>query len=282
MKTAQKAADERRQDSKVETKMGEQTRSVRGSMIDGNARPAGAKTVRPEAERYNVTDRRRLISILEEYGVSVPGFDGLRSDSYEKQIAGRSLTELEGLYRTLLAPSGSYEEKQKLCPVWKKGGKGEDKLPDITTLSRIKERIRTEQKLTDMSGHLKALQAVVGSLTGLPVAERAVILQGLQALIAAELMGLSIEGGKVIDHLPAVDRVIRAASAQARGENMEAKARLEEKGLEFKNRELEFKQEQANAKAESGSRGAAATRGGIREGEGTRSTGSKRKSGGGV
>ena len=45
----------------------------------------------------------------------------------------------------------------------------------------------------------------------------------MQALIAAELMRLTIEGGKVLDHLPAVDRVIRAVNAQARGENMEAR-----------------------------------------------------------
>ncbi len=74
-----------------------------------------------------------------------------------------------------------------------------------------------EGRLADMSGHLKAFTAVAESLTGLPVAERAVILQGMQALIAAELMRLTIEGGKVLDHLPAVDRVIRAVSAQARG-----------------------------------------------------------------
>ncbi len=184
--------------------------------------------------------RRQLVAILEEYGVSVHGFDGLRSDAYEKQIAARSLTELEGFYRTLMEASGSYEEKQKLCPVWNRGGKCGDKLPDIKTLCNIKERIRMEGRLADMSGHLKAFTAVAESLTGLPVAERAVILQGMQALIAAELMRLTIEGGKVLDHLPAVDRAIRAVSAQARGENMEARVRLAEKGLELKNRELEF------------------------------------------
>ena len=107
-----------------------------------------------------------------------------------------------------------------------------------------------EGRLADMSGHLKAFTAVAESLTGLPVAERAVILQGMQALIAAELMRLTIEGGKVLDHLPAVDRVIRAVSAQARGENMEARVRLAEKGLEFKKQELEFKKERRD-KAES-------------------------------
>ncbi len=175
--------------------------------------------------------------------MSVHGFDGLRSDTYEKQIAARSLTELEGFYRTLMEASGSYEEKQKLCPVWNRGGKCGDKLPDIKTLCNIKERIRMEGRLADMSGHLKAFTAVAESLTGLPVAERAVILQGMQALIAAELMRLTIEGGKVLDHLPAVDRAIRAVSAQARGENMEARVKLAEKGLELKNRELEFKRE---------------------------------------
>ncbi len=173
--------------------------------------------------------------------MSVHGFDGLRSDTYEKQIAARSLTELAGFYRTLMEASGSYEKKQKLCPVWNRGGKCGDKLPDIKTLCNIKERILMEGRLADMSGHLKAFTAVAESLTGLPVAERAVILQGMQALIAAELMRLTIEGGKVLDHLPAVDRVIRAASAQARGENMEARVKLDVERLRLQEKALQIR-----------------------------------------
>jgi hypothetical protein len=48
---------------------------------------------RQQAERYNVTGRRELLDILEEYGVSTYGFDGLRADAYEKDVAGRSLGE---------------------------------------------------------------------------------------------------------------------------------------------------------------------------------------------
>src|SRR5271169_6905613 len=117
-------------------------------------------------------DRPALVAILEEFGVSVAGFDALRSDTYEKHIATRSLTELEGLYRTLLAPSGSYEEKQKLCPVWKKGGQGEDKLPDITTLSRIKHRIRAGQMVEDVDEKMERLRAMVERLAGVPVSQK--------------------------------------------------------------------------------------------------------------
>ena len=215
---------------------------------DDRRQPSSASAVQNDSGGRK--SRARLLAILEEYGVSVHGFDGLRADAYEKHLAGRSLAELEAFYGRLWNLTEGCEEIQQQCLPWGEGSQHKGKLPSVRTLREIKERIRLERKLTDMSGHLKAFQAVVASLPGLPVAERAVILQGLQALIAAELMGLSIEGGKVIDHLPAVDRVIRAASAQARGENMEAKARIAEKTLEFKNKELEFKKEQANAQAE--------------------------------
>ena len=181
------------------------------------------------------------MAILEEYGVSVHGFDGLRGDSYEKHLAGRSLEELEGFYGTLFTSSEVYEKIQQRCPVWGPGSRRAGKLPSIKTLTEIKERIRLEGRLADMSGHLKAFTAVAESLTGLPVSERAAALQGLQALIAAELMGLTIEGGKVLDHLPAVDRVIRAASAQARGENMEARAKLDVERLRLQERALEIR-----------------------------------------
>ena len=98
-----------------------------------------------------------------------------------------------------------------------------------------------EGRLADMSGHLKAFTAVAESLTGLPVEERAVILQGMQALIAAELMRLTIEGGTVLDHLPAVDRAIRAVSAQARGENMEARVKLDTERLRLQAEALQIR-----------------------------------------
>jgi hypothetical protein len=55
---------------------------------------------------------------------------------YEKQIAARSLNELEGFYRMLMEPYGSYEEKQKLCPPWNQGGKSCYKFTDVNTLHR--------------------------------------------------------------------------------------------------------------------------------------------------
>ncbi len=100
------------------------------------------------------------MGILEEYGVSVHGFDGLRSDAYEKQIAGRSLADLETFYGLLLGAGRSYKELAPECPKWGK----EPKPPHWTTLQGIKERIRMEGRLADMSGHLKAFQAGAGGV----------------------------------------------------------------------------------------------------------------------
>jgi hypothetical protein len=111
----------------------------------------------PKSETRSPHSRPALVAILEQFYISVPSFDGLRSDAYEKHIAAGSLIELEGFYRMLMEPYGSYKEKQKLCPVWNKGGKSGDKLPDARTLSRIKHRIMAE--------HV-AVELAVGGLVG--------------------------------------------------------------------------------------------------------------------
>ena len=51
----------------------------------------------------------------------------------------------------LMEPYGSCKEKQKLCPVWNKGGKSGDKLPDARTLSRIKHRIMAEHVAVELA-----------------------------------------------------------------------------------------------------------------------------------
>ena len=160
------------------------------------------------------TTRARLVAILEEYGVSVHGFDGLRSDAYEKHVASRSLEELEGLYRTLLAPSGSYEEKQKLCPVWKKGGKGEDKLPDITTLSRIKERIMSDFSVREKvrsRGFLAAREQEGGERV-----EDTQYIRAATEIIGEELLGAKMEGTPMLENLKGFDRLLKAGSLRVR------------------------------------------------------------------
>ena len=105
----------------------------------------------PNSQFQAPTPRGALVAILDQFNISTASFDRLRSDSYEKHIAARSLDELEGFYRTLMEPYGSYEEKQKLCPVWNKGGKSGDKLPDARTLSRIKHRIMAEHVAVELA-----------------------------------------------------------------------------------------------------------------------------------
>ena len=181
--------------------------------------------------------------------MSVSGFDALRSDTYEKHIAARSLTELEGLYRTLLAPSGSYEEKQKLCPVWRKGGQGEDKLPDITTLSRIKHRIRAGQMVDDVDEKMERLRVMVERLAGVSISKKTAILDAMLALMGAELWDAKLEGKPVTENLPVVDRVIKAVAAKARVEQGDTRNRQMEKiqngRLELEQKKFEFQVKQA-------------------------------------
>jgi hypothetical protein len=96
-------------------------------------------------------DRDELVAVLEECGVSVAGFDGLRCDSYEKHLAKRSLAELESAYLTLLKPGEASAELQKKFPRWSKGHKYSEQLPSINTLMSIKHRIVAEETANGVS-----------------------------------------------------------------------------------------------------------------------------------
>jgi hypothetical protein len=191
----------------------------------------------------NRGERARLVDLLEVHGVPVPGFDGLRADAYEKHLARRSLAALDQFYGTLFTSSEVYEKIQSQCPAWGTDSRNPGKLPSVKTLTEIKERILVERRMADRAGMLQLIQQMARSLTGMPVSKQMVILQGVQALVAANLMEVVVGGKRTLDHLPAVDRVIRAASAQARGENMEARVRLDEKRMAIKKQEVALERE---------------------------------------
>ena len=88
-----------------------------------NACPTSPDGAADDRHRHHPYQRKELVGILEEYGVSVRGFDGLRSDSYEKQIAGRSLGDLETFYGLPLGAGRSYKELAPECPKWGKEAK---------------------------------------------------------------------------------------------------------------------------------------------------------------
>ncbi len=170
------------------------------------------------------------MGVLREFGLSLAGFDGLRADAYEKQVAKRSVKELETFYGALLRPGAGYLEIQRECPGWGK----DNKPPGISTLRSIRQRIITEQSLQEVDAKMDLVTLFASKLTGLPVPAQAEAMNAVLALVMANLMGLVGEGEKVIDHLPAVDRVIRVVATKGRLANWEARNEIAREGMELK------------------------------------------------
>jgi hypothetical protein len=163
----------------------------------------------PKSETPDPNSRRALVAVLDQFNISTATFDRLRSDSYEKHIAARSFDELEGFYRRLMEPYGSYEEKQKLCPVWKKGGKGEDKLPDTKTLCNIKNRIMAEHVANDLGQHVDRIKSLINRLSGLPADLRKGVYDLMMTVLGEELFKAKFDGKKLMENLPVVKCIMK-------------------------------------------------------------------------
>ena len=113
------------------------------------------------------TSGRELVAILEEFGVSVAAFEGLRSDSYEKHLAGRSLAELETFYDTLLNTTEHCESIRQKCPKWV-GGKNDGNYPSTRTLGLIKRRMAAEETFNSLDMNEQFQKVFQARLKGLP------------------------------------------------------------------------------------------------------------------
>jgi len=196
----------------------------------------------PISNLQSPPSRHALVAILDQFNISTASFDRLRSDSYEKHIAARSLAELEGLYRTLLAPSGSYEEKQKLCPVWNKGGKGEDKLPDITTLSRIKNRIIAQHVADDLVQHFDRLESLQNRLSGLPADLRKDVYDLMMTVLGEELFKAKFDGKRLMDHMPVVKCIMKGKELKLRERDTAEQVELQKTSKELQSKRLELEE----------------------------------------
>ena len=166
-----------------------------------------------------VSERRKLVAILNEFGVSVAGFNALRADSYEKHLAARSLADLEAFYSVLLGSCRGYREMALECPTW-----GEDnKPPHCTTLCSIKHRIMAEQTAADLEGKLKQLEAMRARLTGLPAETQALLLNSMVTYLSQELLNAKFDGKPIMENLKVMDRLLKAGSLRVR-ERREARA----------------------------------------------------------
>ena len=157
-------------------------------------------------------DRRdHLEEILEDYGLSAAGFDALRKDAYEKQMAAESLEGLERVYEALLDPALGFAKARERCPVWPAGSRQAGKLPSMMTLREIKERLLLEWSVQDRVKHsdfLKQLQAV-----GL---DNEKVLEAAAMILGEELFTAKLNGKPLSENLRVFDRFMRVTAMQMR------------------------------------------------------------------
>ncbi len=234
---------------------GEKSRNVRparGPMIGDNARLseklATGKSPEPAGRNACSTseERQRLVAILEAYSVSVVGFDALRCDAYEKDVAGQSLAELERFYGLLFGPARGFEEIISQCPRWSDGSKNKGNLPHRTTLQDIKERIRVDGVIRERCGSTNRLTEDESG----PSEEKYV--SGAIRTLGQELMRAKVDGKPVSENLKLVDRLLKMAGLrikERREKRSEARFEWERQGrpivkAESKKRKAETKQPQ--------------------------------------
>ena len=160
--------------------------------------------------------RQTLLALLEQYNIPTSSFDALRNDSYEKHLAQRSLAELETFYENLLKPDAPYEKIQAKFPRWGPDHRFAGKLPSVVTLRTIRRRILADQALNNLTHQIEFLKSLKERLTGLPASHQSDTFDATLALMNEELLGARLDGKPLLENLPAVDRVIKAASVQAR------------------------------------------------------------------
>src|SRR3984885_9210091 len=167
-------------------------------------------------------DRAELVTVLEECGVLVSGFDGLRCDSYEKHLAGRSLVELAAFYHRLLNPSEGYAKVRKGCLPWGEGNVYAGKLPSVKTLTEIKERIQMEQSVRERLKVKGLLNARKGGHRGKAKGakidgrlEKEYLREAVE-MLAEELLSAKLAGKPGMENLKVMDRLLRVAALRLR------------------------------------------------------------------
>ncbi len=207
-------------------------------------------------------DREELVAVLEECGVSVKGFDGLRSDSYEKHLAGRSLVELEAFYRRLVYPSIGYGKIRQQCLPWGPESQYHGKLPTVKTLIDIKERIlleqavRTRMKAKKLVGALGSGQAEgeakeSGSMIDSTMIDVMEYFKVAMEILAEELLVAKLEGKPVMENLKVLDRLVRVAGLRLR----ERKDNREQARFEWEEEDRHGQNKAESEKRESGNEG---------------------------
>ncbi len=156
------------------------------------------------------------MAILEQYGISVAGFDGLRSDSYEKHIAQRSLDELERLYEVLFGgPARGYAEIISECPTWGENNKP----PHRSTLQAIRQRIVAEQSMRErmsVDSFVADEGKVQNPRSKVPSPGTAEYFESAVRVLSRELLSAKLDGQPIMENLRTFDRLLRMGSLRVR------------------------------------------------------------------
>ncbi len=205
-------------------------KSLKNTEPQNGNEPNGQGTTAREDARPTALNSRRseLVTIFENYGLLVAGFDALRSDAYEKQLAASSLEGLERVYEALLDPALGFKEVRERCPVWPEGSRLAGKLPSMMTLREIKERILLEYSVQDRMKHgdfARRLQEV-----GLDDEQ---FMAAASMILGSELLSAKLDGTPVMENLRVVDRILRIEGVRLRLRSQKWKADFEKRKAEI-------------------------------------------------
>lgn len=153
------------------------------------------------------TNRKKLAALLEEYGGSLESFQKLRSDAYEKALAGQSLERLEHLYCELFRPGQTLEQTVKTAPPWPPGTKLAGDQPSTGLLSNISTRFNTEIALSGLGPTSRFLDLIKAKAAKLPVGQHQDVLGAVITLVGDELIKGKMKGQPLAAQLEVIDRL---------------------------------------------------------------------------
>ena len=210
-KSPEPAADDRRHKNACPTAEGATQLLSQSTSIAGDGKALSAddrRQLRSASAVQNASggreSRAKLVEMFEDYGLRVAGFDGLRSDAYEKQVAAVAVDDLERVYEALLDPALGFAAARERCPVWPEGSRQAGKLPSMMTLREIKERLLFEWSVRDGmkdGDFMKRLEEAGPSDDQ--------YLDGAVRLLGQELFRAKLDGTPISENLRVFDRLLK-------------------------------------------------------------------------
>lgn len=148
-----------------------------------------------------------LNEIVRSYGGDPDGFWKQQSQSYESQLARRSLSELARFYSLLFTPGITYAEIRKDCPKWPKSSKQAGGLPSDSILSDIRMRFSIEKTIGESGSVFTFLEKFRSEAK---TAQQSDVLDSVLRMLGDEVVRSKLGGMTISNQLKAVDRLLKA------------------------------------------------------------------------